>query len=44
MPGQAGSGQLPKAQELERLKEQAETLSKQMEEIMAQIKKMEQSD
>ena len=44
MTGQSGSGQLPKAQELERLKEQAGTLSKQMEEIMTQIKKLEKDD
>lgn len=44
MPGQAGSGQLPKTQDLKSLKEQAGTLSKQMEEIMAQIKKLEQRD
>ena len=41
---QAGSGQLPKTQDLKSLKEKARNLSKQMEEIMAQIKKMEQSD
>ena len=44
IPSQAGSGQLPKTQDLKSLKEQAGTLSKQMEEIMAQIKKLEQRD
>ena len=44
MPGQAGPGPLPKAQDLESLKEHAKNLSKQMEEIMAQIKKLEQRD
>jgi hypothetical protein len=44
MPGQAGSGQLPKTQDLKSLKEQASNLSKQMEEIMTQIKKLEKDD
>jgi hypothetical protein len=35
---------VPKAQDLESLKEHAKNLSKQMEEIMAQIKKLEKGD
>ena len=44
MPGQAGPSPLPKTQDLKGLKEHAKNLSKQMEEIMAQIKKLEQRD
>jgi len=44
MPGQAGPSPLPKTRDLKGLKEQAKNLSKQMEEIMAQIKKLEKGD